>query len=157
MIGKPHADRQVWILRIMAILALLLTIIVLAACDSRTTPSPQQLGPESRGLGAQLGSIGGTILSTGLWATGLGLVARIAGVFFVPILAPFSGFLGDIIEIGIIAAIVGASFVWLSAHTWLVVLACVVTALAWGYMRRATILRWFNRTMGVCSLLRKAK
>lgn len=123
----------------------LMVIALLSGCFSEPRgPLPPESAAEV-GLKAQLESIGGWFVYIGLLAFGLGLVARLAGTVFVPVLAPFASIFGDIAECGIVAALVGGLLVWLSANFWVLLVACILAALAWAWWRRAAIRRWVDR------------
>jgi hypothetical protein len=135
-------------LAFIAILLFLLAVtLLLTSCGTPRGPLPPGSveSAEPAGLASQLATIGDWFIYIGLLVAGVALVARIAGSWCVPFLAPFVSVLGDVAELAIIAALVGGIFVWLSAHFWILVLASILTALAWAWLRRAAIRRWLDR------------
>lgn len=150
----PETERDISFFRIIVILCLLATIATLIwGCAEARPEAPQPQGPgPATGLGAGLVHTGGLLVKWGLWATGLGLVLRVAGAFFVPVLKPFCTILGDIAEIGAISAVVGAAFIWIADYTWLVGVACAVAGLAWLVYRRAVLVRWYHYCVALLNI-----
>ena len=131
---------------VVLLLLCLMVVVLLSGCFSEPRGPVQPCeSAQVDGLKDQLGSVGEWFVCIGLLACGLGLVARFAAILFVPSIARFVDLFGDIAELGFLAAIVGGLFVWLSTHFWVLVLACVLTALAWAWWRRAAIRRWLDR------------
>lgn len=122
--------------------AILLALIALSGCFSAGSvrPPTEPIPGAETGLGTELESIGGWFTRLGLLVAGLALVAC-----FLPILLPFRPILVVVGEAAGGIALVGGLFVWLSDHVWLVVLACVLTGLAWAYLRRRSLRRWLDR------------
>lgn len=131
-------------------LVLVTAAICLVLLSSCGVEAPRPEGPPPDSLGAGLESTGGTLVEWGLIVGGLALVAC-----FLPVLSPFSKFSSVIAEFGFGAALVGGVYLFITEHPWMVLLACVATAVAWGVYRRDLILRWYDRARRVLPLNKK--
>lgn len=128
------------LLSVILALTLVLLALALSGCSTFSRGSlPEQAAP-GHGLGTQLASVGGYFTWVGLVVAGLALVACC-----IPILAPFRPSLIVVGEFAGGSALVGGFFVWLADNIWLVVVSCVLTALAYAWYRRAWLRRWLDR------------
>ena len=64
------------------------------------------------------------------------LLSRLPGV---------SGIATGIAELGAVSVACGLAFAWLGQNPWLMVAASAAALVAWGWYRRAVLLRWVSR------------
>lgn len=133
---------------VLAFILLAVLCLIMGGCDCRFS----QPGPvPAPGPGADLVAMGRIFLWCGGIAAVAGVALRVALFFGVanPLVAVVSripgiaGLASLVAEVGAIALVSGLVFVWMGQHLWVVVLALVLTCLAWAWYRRALLRRWF--------------
>jgi len=138
----------------LALFGILWTILALTGCDGLRSPDPTPVPEPS--IADQIRSLGSGFLFYGGIAAGLGaIIAAIFWIGGVGILGPVIGLLSRIPFIaqvapviatgGACAVAIGAAFTWLADNLWLVVLAAIISLVAWAYCHRRSIRRWVDR------------
>lgn len=138
-------------------------LVALTGCAEWRSPDPipvpePSIADQIRALGSGFILYGGiaaglgAILTAIFWVGGIGILGPIIGVLS---RVPFLSSLAPIIATGGTCAVaIGAIFSWLADNLWLVVLACLVALVAWGYCHRRSISRWVDRLSDKTSSLK---
>lgn len=116
--------------------SLVVVLLTVGCGDARGSNPPGQ----GHGVGSTLVSIGLWFTWAGGCAIGIGILGAVA-CLVMPAIAPFRGILADIAVVGVASLLLGASFIWLGNHAWLLAVVVGLLLAGLGFRYRARLAR----------------